>query len=192
MSNRRGKIGDKRVVSVFGSGDPQPGEAEYQTALAVGRKLTELGYAVANGGYGGTMEASARGSKEAGGETIGVVCSLWKSSPNPYIDRVISTGNLPERLQTLIELGLSGYVVLPGATGTLAELAWAWELSCRGFLPPQPGAPGGAGARQRPIVCVGDFWRPVIDMMVAVRAASASHVAVAATPDELGRFFPGA
>jgi len=171
---------ERQVVSVFGSGDPRPGETDYELAMAVGKRLAELGYAVANGGYGGTMEASARGAMSAGGDTIGVTCSIWSSSPNKFIDRMIATASLQERLSKLIELGRSGYVVLPGATGTLAELAWVWELSCKGLMQSGP----------RPIVCVGPFWRPLIDMMNSARPSCADSVTLIDSPEELETFFP--
>jgi uncharacterized protein (TIGR00725 family) len=143
----------QRVVSVFGSNDGREGDSAYETARSVGRKLAESGYAVANGGYGGTMEASARGAKEGGGRTIGVTCSVWRSAANAYIDETVVTESLMKRLARLLELGRSGYVVLPGATGTLVELAVSWEHMCKGLVV------------HRLLVCVGDFWRSLVKMM---------------------------
>ncbi|MDY6914051.1 MAG: LOG family protein [Planctomycetota bacterium] len=167
----------QRVVTVFGSNDPREGEAAYETAFAVGHKLAELGCAIANGGYGGTMEASARGAKAGGGTTIGVTCRIWKSKPNRYIDRIIETNAFSERLERLIALGVAGYVVLPGATGTLTELATVWEMMCKRMLP------------RRPLVCVGAFWQPLIDMMAAARPEAADVAARIEDADELERFF---
>ncbi len=50
----------------------------------------------------------------------------------------------------LIELG-DAYVVLPGATGTLVELATAWEYRNKGLI------------KRKPIVVLGDFWNPVLE-----------------------------
>ena len=167
----------RRTVTVFGSNNPEEGEAGYETALTVGRTLGQMGYTIANGGYAGTMEASARGAKEAGSSTIGVTCTLWDRKANPYIDRVIETAALLERIGTLIELGTCGYVVLPGATGTLAELGWVWELSCKGFI------------RERAIVCVGGFWDPLIEMMRTARGSTERFVTVIPSPQELSGVF---
>jgi len=93
----KGTQGPARViVSIFGGSD-DIGRTPAVILLAeqTGRALAELGYVVANGGYGGTMEASARGAKQAGGRTIGVTCSIWKSRPNAYLDEVITTGSRP-------------------------------------------------------------------------------------------------
>ena len=167
----------RRVVSVFGADAPVAGDPAYATARQVGRRLAGLGCVVANGGYGGTMAAAARGAKEAGGATIGVTCSLWRAEPNPYIDRVIETASLQERLNRLVELATAGYVVLPGATGTLLELATVWELQCKGLMP------------RRPLVCVGRFWQPLVELMSSARRASRGVIAAVDSPEELGKFF---
>ncbi len=60
----------EKVVTIFGSGDPREGSDEYILAEAVGAKLGSLGYTIANGGYYGTMEASARGAKNAGATSV--------------------------------------------------------------------------------------------------------------------------
>ncbi len=167
----------ENVVSIFGANDAVEGDQAYQAALAVGRRLAELGYVIANGGYGGTMEASARGAKDAGGSTMGVTCSVWPTRPNAYIDEVFTTGKPWQRVQTLVALGKAGYVILPGATGTLVELATVWESICKDMLP------------ARPVVCMGRFWAPLIEMMDSARPGCGRVVAVAETPEQLGQFF---
>ena len=142
-----------RIITIFGSYEPAPGSAEYEQAYQVGLHLGRAGFTIANGGYAGTMEASAKGAKEAGAKTIGVTCSAFRrSQANQYIDEAIQTANLRDRLEKLIELG-SGYVVLPGGTGTLTELAYSWELINKGFL------------TGRKLVILGDFWQPVIKLV---------------------------
>lgn len=166
-----------KAVAVFGANDPAEDSEQYDIAREVGSVLAALGCTVANGGYGGTMEASARGAREAGGRTIGVTCAFWPTSPNPYIDRCVQTNSLPERIAMLIELATGGFVALRGATGTLLELATVWESTCKGVL------------EARPIVCVGAFWRPLLAMMAAARPKSAQAVALVECPAELARYF---
>jgi uncharacterized protein (TIGR00730 family) len=166
------------AVSIFGANNPRAGEEAYEYARAVGRMLAGLGYVVVTGGYAGTMEAAARGAKEAGGHTIGVTCQIWGSAPNSYIDSVIDTADLYHRVQMLLELGQGGYVALSGATGTLVELAVAWELMCKGFLTP------------RPLVCMGNFWRPLMEMISRQNVRAMEYVATVQSPDELSRYFP--
>jgi uncharacterized protein (TIGR00725 family) len=168
---------DERAVCVFGANDPRPGEAAYDQAAAVGRALAACGCTVVNGGYGGTMEASARGARAAGGRTIGVTCDAWTTPPNAFLDEEVRTATLLERLTTLIDLGRSGYVVLPGATGTLAELAFVWELLAKKLL------------TGRVLACLGGYWQPVIDLMTDARPSAAAYVRLVARPDDLRELF---
>lgn len=138
------------TVTIFGSGTASPNDDLYATARELGRLCAQAGWAVCNGGYGGTMEATARGAREAGGHTIGVTCPAFgRGGPNRWIAEQIETDNLFDRVRKLIELG-DAYVVLPGGTGTLVELALVWELRCKGLI-----------AARRPVLLLGDFWRPV-------------------------------
>ncbi len=135
-----------KIITIFGTGRAKAGDEAFELAYKTGKLLAESGFTIANGGYGGTMLAAAKGASRAGGEVIGVTCSTFSSKPNEYISREIVTGSLDERLDKLIELA-AGYIVLPGGTGTLLELAKVWELKNKGFLP-----------RGKPVIIVGDFW----------------------------------
>lgn len=139
----------RRIITVFGGSRPKKGSREYNVAYEVGRLLAASDYTLCNGGYGGTMEASARGAKEAGGTTIGVVAEFFSVQSNPFIDRTIVVKSLADRLMKLIELG-DGYVVLRGGTGTLVELATVWEYVNKRVI------------EEKPIVVVGSFWSGVI------------------------------
>ena len=144
----------ERIVTIFGTGRAKPGDTAYTLAEETGRLLAEAGFTPANGGYGGTMLAAAKGASQAGGKTIGVTCSAFKSSvANEYISQQIVTSSLDERLEKLIELG-QAYVVLPGGTGTLLELAKVWELKNKGFL-----------RERKPIILVGEYWKPLVDLV---------------------------
>ncbi len=141
-------------ITVFGSADPQPGDPLWATAESLGRALAQAGFDLVNGGYGGTMEAVARGAQHAGARVTGIVVDAFPRTPNPFLNEVIRTRSLFERLEQLLERG-NGYVVLPGGSGTLVELALAWELQAKGLLPP------------RPVVLLGDFWEPVFHRLAA-------------------------
>lgn len=146
-----------KTVTVFGSSLPPERTAAYEEARLLGRAFAERGFAVCNGGYGGLMEASARGACEAGGHTIGVTCSIWPYRANAWIREEIRTASFAERIMTLIERG-DAYIVLPGGTGTLAELALAWEMMNKATLAARVGG-------KRPLVLVGSYWQPVIDCL---------------------------
>ncbi len=142
----------KKTVSVFGSSRPAESDPEYKLAHDVGKQLAHAGFTVCNGGYGGAMEASARGAKEAGGSTIGVTCEFFSRHANQWIDQTICVPTLVERLMKLVELG-DAYVILKGGTGTLLELAAVWEFINKNVI------------REKPIVLVGNFWKGVVETL---------------------------
>lgn len=121
------------IITIFGSSQAKEGEEGYETARELGRKLAEAGHTVCNGGYGGVMEASARGAKESGGKTIGVTTEDFGGPANRWIDHEIRMKRWSERLFKLIETG-DAYVVLDGGTGTLVELFVLWEMSNKKFI----------------------------------------------------------
>lgn len=112
--------------------------------------MAQAGFVVANGGYGGTMEAAARGAREAGGRSIGVTADKISTVANQWIQEQIRVADWRDRLFKLIELG-DGYVALPGGTGTLAELAVVWEMLNKRLLP------------AKPVVLLGEQWLPVVN-----------------------------
>ena len=103
------------------------------------------------------MEASARGAREAGGHTIGITCVIWPRPANSYIVEEVRTPSFPNRLMTLIERG-DAYIVLPGGTGTLAELALSWEMMNKGSLSRTVGG-------RKPLLAMAPYWQPVIDCL---------------------------
>ncbi len=164
---------DKPIVTIFGSGRTKAEQPAYSIAFETGSVLAEAGFTIANGGYGGTMQAAAQGARQAGGTIIGVTCTAFKSKPNPYISREISTASLDERLQKLIELGRA-YIVLGGGTGTLVELAMVWELKNKHFL-----------ETDKPVILVGEFWQPLVELMASDDPDSRSYVTVVQSPAQL-------
>jgi len=140
-----------RIVTVFGASGARPGSAEYAEALRLGRLLAEAGFTVCNGGYSGTMEATARGAREAGGHTIGITNAVFDPRPaNRYIADERKAPDFFERLRRLLTLG-EAYVCLRGSVGTLTEFSLACTLVQTRAISP------------RPIVCVGPAWRAVLD-----------------------------
>ncbi len=169
----------EQIITIFGTARAGPGDEAYELAEQTGRLLAEAGLSIANGGYGGTMLAAAKGASEAGGEVIGVTCSAFKSIANKYVSREIVTASLDERLDTLIRLGRA-YVVLPGGTGTLLELAKVWELKNKGL----------AGA-DRAIILVGGYWNGLVELVAIDDADSRRCVEFAAGPEQVKDILAG-
>jgi len=148
------------VVTLFGSSRPVEGSEEYSLAEELGRRLAAAGFSICNGGYGGTMEASARGAagaKKSSGQSgiriIGVTCAVFgERKPNPWIEENVTTNSLFDRLQELLSLG-DAYVVLQGGTGTLLELALAWETINKRMV------------ERKPILLLGSFWQGLLETM---------------------------
>ncbi len=142
-------MANEKIVSVFGSGTLDPQGHDYQNVIALGRELALEGYTICCGGYGGVMEAVAKGARQENGKVIGVILKQF-GPPNPWITKVIVTSSLFERLQYLLTLP-QAYVVMCGSTGTLVELCLAWELINKRFIRPS-----------RPIIIAHPAWLPII------------------------------
>ena len=146
-----------RWVCVFGTSDPSDRES-VEEAERLGSALAAAGYVVVTGGYGAAMESASRGAGAAGGFTVGVTCSIFSRKPNQYLSEQIVTHSLLERLETLLHLG-DGYVAGKGGTGTLAEIAMAWEYINKRIVP------------SRPLILLGPFWKVLPRLMNEARAA---------------------
>lgn len=109
-------------VSVIGSG----ADAEARAA-EVGRLLAARGCVVVTGGLGEVMAAAARGAKEAGGTTIGILPGESRDAANPWIDHAVATGVGHGRNLAVAASG-DAVIAVGGAWGTLAEIAFARVL----------------------------------------------------------------
>jgi len=151
----------RRVVTIFGSSRPSRGDPAYVRAERLGLAIAERGWVVCNGGYGGTMAASAQGARRGGGATIGVTCALYGTPPNPFITHHEEAVDLFARLGRLLELG-DAYVILPGGSGTLLELALVLEYMHKRLMPPKP------------VLLMARQWRPVV---ATAQRETGSHTA---------------
>jgi len=147
-------IDKHHIVTIFGSSHPKEGDEDYKLAYELGKELALAGFVICNGGYGGTMEASARGAKEAGGKTMGITfANPFGRTANAWIDEELMQSTLVNRLMKLIELG-DAYIVLKGGTGTLLEFAAIWEFMNKHLL------------KEKPIILLGNFWMNVVRLIV--------------------------
>ncbi len=141
----------------------------------MGALLAEAGFTLINGGYTGTMEASAKGAREAGGHVVGVTSTLFTQNVmNEFIDEEIPTDDLYSRIRELIVRG-DAYIVLRGNIGTLAELQIVWNLAS---LEPE---------FDKPIILLGDAWRSVIRCYqenLGVGTEQTRYLQFASTPED--------
>ena len=109
-------------VSVIGSGEENEPQAE-----EVGRLLAGRGCTVVTGGLGEVMAAAARGAKEAGGTTIGVLPGERLADANEWVDYAVATGIGHARNLAVVASG-QAVIAIGGSWGTLAEIAFARRL----------------------------------------------------------------
>lgn len=146
------------TVTVFGSSVGEPGEAGYDDGFELGRALGEAGYAVATGGYDGTMEAVSAGAHDANGQVIGVTAPTvfpHRETANRFVKEHIRAASLTERIHELVDLADIA-VALPGSIGTFTELMVAWNLAAVARFSDSP---------PQPVVAVGPAWRRLITQL---------------------------
>lgn len=171
-----------QTIAVFGSAKLAPDDPVIEQTYRVGYALARAGYQVMTGGYGGVMEAASRGAREAGGHVIGVtvpyVNLINERIVNPYVVEEIRKETYHDRLFYLAQKP-NGYVVMPGGVGTAQELIEVWQLLRLKTIP------------LRPLVCYGDFWRPVVQTLLEspyVPATDVPLVHFSDTPEDVVSF----
>src|SRR5436189_4782139 len=139
----------ERIVTIFGGSKCHESDAEYADARRVGELLADAGLTICTGGYAGVMEAASRGAHERGGRVIGVTMNQFKSEPNRFLTEKVPSEHFYERLQRLITQSV-GYIALRGGMGTVTEISLVWNKLQTRVLDP------------RPLVLLGDCWRPIV------------------------------
>ena len=122
---------------MIGSGAEWTAQAEN-----VGRLLAERGCVVVCGGLGEVMAAAARGAKEAGGTTVGILPGESTGDANPWIDYAVATGT-GHALNLAVVASCEAAIAVGGRWGTAAEIAYARVLGRPVVvLGPGPGVEG--------------------------------------------------
>lgn len=109
-------------IAVIGSGPESVPAAE-----EVGRLLAGRGCVVVCGGLGEVMEAAARGAKEAGGTTVGILPGETAREANAWIDYAVATGTGHARNLAVVA-SCEAAIAVGGRWGTLAEIGFARVL----------------------------------------------------------------
>jgi uncharacterized protein (TIGR00725 family) len=73
------------------------------------------------------MGAVARGAKEVGGTTLGILPGETHADANPWLDHVVVTGIGHARNLAVVASG-DAVIAIGGSWGTLAEIAFAQRL----------------------------------------------------------------
>ena len=116
---------ERIIVGVVGAGTA--GQDILGMAEEVGGLIAEHGFTLICGGMGGVMEASAKGAKDAGGTTIGILPQPDRHTANAYIDIPIAT-SFGEGRNIIIVRTADLLIAVGGEYGTLSEIAFALKM----------------------------------------------------------------
>ena len=111
----------KVVISVIGGHKMNTKTA--RLARDVGRVIAKSGVVLVCGGLDGVMQAAAKGAREAGGLTIGLLPGIHKSDANPYIDIALPTSFGYAR-NAMVACCADIIIALPGSHGTSCEISY--------------------------------------------------------------------
>lgn len=121
----RDDAGPPLRISVIGGS--RASDEELALAREVGGSIADAGAVLVCGGLGGVMEAAARGCREAGGRTIGILPGSDPAAANRWIEIPLATG-LGEARNTLVVRAGEAVISVGGAWGTLSEIAFAGAI----------------------------------------------------------------
>ena len=114
----------KICISVIGSGSDALNPQISKIANEVGKEIALRGAVLVCGGLGGVMAEAAKGAKENGGLTIGILPGEDPGSANPFIDISLPTG-LGFARNILVAYSGDAIIAVSGRLGTLSEISYA-------------------------------------------------------------------
>ena len=131
LKKRRGVLKTRKLVGVIGTGNEEA--LAIRLAEEVGLELARRGVSLVCGGLGGVMGAAScglrRGRAEFGGDSlaVGLLPGDSPENANPCLDLVLPTG-LGIGRNLLIVRAAQAVIAISGGSGTLSEMAFAWQL----------------------------------------------------------------
>jgi uncharacterized protein (TIGR00725 family) len=148
----------ERTIAVFGASRSLPGDPHFEEAIRCGELLAHAGFAVATGGYAGTMEAVSLGARRVGGHVIGVTApEVFPSrvGANEHVVEERKASSLVTRIGRLVEEA-DGAIALWGSLGTATELLVAWNIAYVARF---------SGGIRKPVVAVGEPWTSIVPQL---------------------------
>ncbi|HEV3111558.1 MAG TPA: TIGR00725 family protein [Candidatus Binataceae bacterium] len=113
------------VIAVIGSGQAPPDVLAL--AHEAGAEIAAHGAILVCGGRGGVMAAAARGARERGGHTIGILPGYDADDANPYIEFAVATG-MGQARNAIVVASADAVIAMAGEGGTLSEIGLALKL----------------------------------------------------------------
>jgi uncharacterized protein (TIGR00725 family) len=133
MGMERIEIGSP-IIGVVGPATSRPDLTKL--AEEVGREVARKGAVLICGGLGGVMTEAARGAKEIGGVTLGILPGPKTADANEFIDFPIAT-NMGHARNSIIVHTADVLIAIGGGYGTLSEIALALKIG-KGVVALQP------------------------------------------------------
>lgn len=112
-------------IAVIGAAEAT--EREYALAYQCGRLIGARGGILLCGGRTGVMEGAARGAREEGGITIGILPGTDAAEANSYITIPIATG-LGHARNAVLAQSADAVIAIGGRFGTLSEIGLALKM----------------------------------------------------------------
>ena len=120
------KVG--KAVSIFGSSRASSSNKYYKLAEEIAYLLAKEGYAIITGSGPGIMEAANKGTKRAGGNSVGLNIQLpSEQTPNKYVDTLLDFHYFFVRKVMFVKYA-KAFVIMPGGYGTLDEFTESLNL----------------------------------------------------------------
>ena len=117
-------------IGIIGPGENLCTKELYEFGVNLGHQLAARERVIVCGGKGGFMEAVCKGAKLSSntfdGQTIGILPEDTGENANPFVDITIPTGMGIAR--NIIIINTADIIIAAGGgSGTLSELAFAWQ-----------------------------------------------------------------
>ncbi|MDX9719824.1 MAG: TIGR00725 family protein [Myxococcota bacterium] len=121
------------LVAIIGSAKTSP--EVIAVAEALGAALAARGLSILCGGRGGVMLGACRGLRQYREQhpvqgvqavAIGLLPDVDKGLANPFLDFALPTG-LGFARNSVIALAADALIAIEGSSGTLSEMAYAWQ-----------------------------------------------------------------
>jgi uncharacterized protein (TIGR00725 family) len=113
----------KRYITISVIGGHDITKNDQKLAYEVGKIIAQCGAVLVCGGLGGAMAAVAKGARDFGGLTIGLLPGTDKKDANPYIDIPLPT-SLGYARNVIIACSADMIIALPGSYGTNSEICY--------------------------------------------------------------------
>lgn len=113
----------KQKITISVIGGHKISNEVVKLAHKIGEYIAKVGAVLICGGLDGAMEAVARGAKEAGGLTIGILPGNDKVDANDYIDIALPS-TIGYARNAMVACSGDIIIALPGSHGTSSEISY--------------------------------------------------------------------